>query len=473
MFKKIFLVLIISINLFIFADKTSDSLIDKYIIDKSKPTEFIKLTEYKESQAADFITRYQFFEDIKVIKYIFNNGYSGKDYWSKNGIDFDLMYKKLDELGNTKKSKISVREIECILAESLKNIIDGHLTIFGESTYRFFKHKDVYFADILIEKRDNNYFVIYSKQQEIKEGMRFDDSQDLLFKTLSPKGKEHFLIGILSYEKISNFNIKFDSKEYVLKLHPNKFNEANFNNDKVFYLEEKENIPIIHVTNFGVRNDKELLKYVEYGKELKNSFCFILNLYNNKGGSSNYPMQFFININNFAAWENIYAELITPATLQAQIHRFKYLKDPRPDVPKWVNSLNKTIDDQKKNPKYYWNIRNLYTDNETGTFNGTAIILINRNVASSGEAAISYSKCLKNSILIGENSAGIGTFGEVYFYILPNSKIRFQLPGKLFLMKDFYEGIGFIPDYWLDSNTPINEIINWIKNPEEYIFELK
>ena len=89
------------------------------------------------------------------------------------------------------------------------------------------------------------------------------------------------------------------------------------------------------------------------------------------------------------------------------------------------------MEEQKMSSKYYWNIFNCLNINcKNGDYNGTAIILINRIVGSSGEAAISYSKCLKNCILIGENSAGGGTFGDVCLYILSNSKIKLGTQSK-------------------------------------------
>jgi hypothetical protein len=477
MIRNFFLLLFISLNFIIFAKDDSKSLIDKYIIDKSKSVEFIKLKEsgYKREKTADFISKEQLSEDIKILKYILNNGYSGKDYWTMNGIDFELMYKKIEDLKNTKNKKISVSNIEDILVESLKGIVDNHLTIYGRNRNRFFKHKDAYFADVLIEKRKNDYYVLKSKQKNIKENVKFNGSEDFLFKTLSPKGKEHFLIGKLSYENITKLNIKFNNKEIKLKLHACKLNEANFKKNKAFYLDEKHNIPIIHVTTFQANKSSELTKFVDYGKTLKNTPYFILNLYGNNGGDSRYSMQFFRNINNSdISIQGVFTELISPVTLQGQIHRYRSFKVPPPHWKEMMKRVDRLMKEQKKSSKYYWKISNhLNKNNKKGNYNGTAILLINRDVASSGELAISHSACLKKHIVIGENSAGCGIFGDVCLYILPNSKIKFQLPLKLFLIKDFYEGIGHMPDYWLDSKSPVNEILNWINNPEDYMFNLK
>ena len=305
--------------------------------------------------------------------------------------------------------------------------------------------------------------------------MRFDDSNDFLFKTLSPKSKEHFLIGNLSYENITTLDVKFNNKKFKLKLHTCKLNEVNFKDNKTFYFEEKQNIPVLHVTTFQANKGSELTKFVEYGKKIKNTPYFILNLYGNTGGDSRYSMRFFREINNSKIGvQGIFTELISPVTLQGQIHRYQSFKKPPSHWKDMMKRVDALMKEQQKSSKYYWKISNHLNKNyKNGNYNGTAILLINRDVGSSGELAISHSACLKKSILIGENSAGCGIFGDVCLYILPNSKIKFQLPLKLFLIKDFYEGVGHMPDYWLDSKTPIDEIINWIKNPENYVFKLK
>lgn len=92
---------------------------------------------------------------------------------------------------------------------------------------------------------------------------------------------------------------------------------------------------------------------------------------------------------------------------------------------------------------------------------------------SAGEDFLSYSKSLPDITIVGENSGGVGTFGEIRSYVLPNSKIRLNFPSKIFLSKYAEEGIGFLPDYWLDSSKPEEEVSNWLNDPQNYQFNIE
>ena len=74
--------------------------------------------------------------------------------------------------------------------------------------------------------------------------------------------------------------------------------------------------------------------------------------------------------------------------------------------------------------------------------------------------------------MLGENTYGMGMFGNAVKYVLPNSRITLRLCKSLFIMPDFEEGVGFIPDLWVDSADTVNETIEWLKNPKKYQFKL-
>ena len=96
-------------------------------------------------------------------------------------------------------------------------------------------------------------------------------------------------------------------------------------------------------------------------------------------------------------------------------------------------------------------------------YNGTLYTLMNTRTGSSAENAVGYAKSVKNHLLIGENSGGVGLFGEVQGYILRHSLIRLGIPCKIFL-NGVAEGEGYSPDYWVDSADLVNTVAKWIQN---------
>ncbi|MDD5686967.1 MAG: S41 family peptidase [Elusimicrobia bacterium] len=444
----------------------------KYMTVKEKDVEyktvkFLDINAYakgKRDKIPEYLTKKQALEDIDMLEYLFENAYSGKEYWEQNGINFSEMYNKLRLYVEGTNKNIKVKEIETIIVSYLKDIKDGHLGIYGKKMNRFFKHKDAYFADILLEKRGNTYFVIDSKIKNVVIGSMFNSSKENLFKTLSPKGKEHYLIGTLSYDdQIKNIELSFNNKQEIIPVHSCRIRASNsskrFGVGNLYDFKYYDDVPIVSMKECPSVTQDVQDKLIKLGGELKDKSLFVWDLRGNGGGSSDFPMTFIKGLNKVAEWQMIEGMLVSPATMQSE-YNSKYIKE---------NELNAI----KNKPVRKWRIWNNNSERKLGTYKGVMIVVQDRWIGSSGEAAIDYSRSVGNSLRIGENTAGVGVFGEAKFYYLPNSKIIFQLPYKIFKMKNFEETIGFTPDYWVDKKNPTEEAIRWYKNHETYQYKFE
>ena len=90
------------------------------------------------------------------------------------------------------------------------------------------------------------------------------------------------------------------------------------------------------------------------------------------------------------------------------------------------------------------------------------IVLIDKNVASSGEMAYQYHSTFNNTLFVGTNTAGCMLAGEPETIQLPNSKMVFRI-GTLYIdgCKDYYngmnpEGIGLMPDVFVDGKDALD-----------------
>ena len=91
------------------------------------------------------------------------------------------------------------------------------------------------------------------------------------------------------------------------------------------------------------------------------------------------------------------------------------------------------------------------------------IILVDNNCGSSGESALRGMRTLGNSMVIGTNSIGCDSFGNVRSYVLPNSGINFVYGTDLRCFSDRMENIdgkGFLPDIWCDPADAISAVRN-------------
>jgi len=89
----------------------------------------------------------------------------------------------------------------------------------------------------------------------------------------------------------------------------------------------------------------------------------------------------------------------------------------------------------------------------------TLIVIADQGVASAGEGLLSYLyRQVENVVLVGENSRGAVTFGQVSTHQLPHSKLRAVLPIKLNAQLDleWREERGYSPDLWVPAGDALN-----------------
>ena len=88
----------------------------------------------------------------------------------------------------------------------------------------------------------------------------------------------------------------------------------------------------------------------------------------------------------------------------------------------------------------------------------TLIIVMNGLVASAGEGLIMRASQAENVVLVGENSRGALTFGNISYHQLPHSRLKVRLPINFGLTLDMEsrEGKGILPDLWVPAADAVN-----------------
>ncbi|NOR83938.1 MAG: hypothetical protein GQ526_10650, partial [Ardenticatenales bacterium] len=85
--------------------------------------------------------------------------------------------------------------------------------------------------------------------------------------------------------------------------------------------------------------------------------------------------------------------------------------------------------------------------------------IADRGVYSAGEGLLSFVfRQVENVVVVGENSGGAVTFGQVSTHQLPHSNLRVTLPIKLNAMVDleWREERGYYPDLWVPPVDALN-----------------
>lgn len=385
------------------------------------------------------ITVQQALTDLDELKYLMDNRYCGKEYWERKGLEFKKCYeqiKKYIEMQETVYISDFCRKIH----KSLDiGIVDNHLSFASPITglLRFSKQYSAYFADLLVEQQGEDFVIIDSKTEAVSAGERISD-HSCLYPTLAPKGAKRYLVGCRSYTQVPEMEILVNKTVRKIPVHRCRANAKTEDFDVCLSPKQVQGINILRSNCCDyVGGLSEETDYEGIGQRYGKTNVLVLNYLSNEGGYNRITREFLKGLNGYVHCQEYSMKLISPVTEKRDCNR------------EWVR-LSETAPYER----------------EKGSYQGTVYMLVNSNTASAGETAVLYGRSLKDFVLIGENTMGCNTFGNVASYQLTHSQIVCRIPNVINLCEnhdDCEEGKGFTPDYWVDSFDVEGKVIEWLK----------
>ena len=439
-----------------------DEFLEFIINSKQKVIGDINLTLLKQcentTQGERKLTKEMALEDLSIFHYLFNNAYSGKDFYKLKGFKFDPLFEEVKQKLKRKNSITSYDLIDFFLS-IVHEIHDGHFAFwFGDKFKSLERKKRAYFADVLLKKANKGYLVIKSLNDNITVGsmVQIKDAEKYLFRTLAPPDENHYFLGIRSWQPVNKISLTINDEEIEIPVTVCKTTLAEKDDIGIFKHSNINGYDYVSSSRFWAyhdnlskRDDEVMGRFKSCGYNLREKNIVIWDLLNNGGGNSDYPMAFLKGLNGYVEWKSQIAILHSPPI-------------------SYIQSQSYTTDENVKE----WTFHTATSTTEKRSyFKGTLYIISNDRIGSSGEIALMMAKCVDNCVIVGQNSRGTGLFGEVLHFQLPNSKICIQLPRKIFL-HDVNEGMGIEPDYWINSTNPQKELLQWLNNPDDYIASL-
>lgn len=374
----------------------------------------------------EFVCKSGMLEDLEYLKYIFENGYSGYTYFSKNLFD-----KAFDNINNFIQNTqvITVEKFIDMLSDEFRFITDGHLTITNsKNSAGFYNAYYTYVADIKINEIDGRYFIDESDKEIIlTEG-------SILFKTIPNTGQTQYFIGTRSYEVVDEITVIVDGDYTHLPVH--RINSSLDKSSDSCSVKIYNHIAYVRSGSFIGDNEADLQSAFETGKQCSEFKNVVWDLSGNLGGNSDFAKKFIEGLNTVCNAYDIVYQLESSLINAKETGTIK-------EIPYHLKPISRSEENLK------------------GSFKGNLYIIINDRVASSGENAIVFSKNIKNRIVFGCNSLGIGNFGDLLIYYLPNSNITVWLPSKIF-DNNIEETVGYTPDFWLDTKDTVKAVLDFI-----------
>ncbi len=375
------------------------------------------------------------FKDFEAFRFAIDNLYCGKPFHEINGTDFDSVYSEISDYINKAETITRGSLCEAYCAALKGKFIDNHFQfIIPPDKTRVAPCSECflpYFSGITVEEKDGVYVVVSSESCTVMQGDIIEDT-GCLFQTLSPNVNRRYLVGIRSCSEQKSLEIVCNGERKSVPLHLCRVGKTE-ENDIVFSLQKYKGFDVVRSNTFASFKDKTPTSATKpIGKMLKNNDLIIYDIHGNNGGNSVYSSNFFEALNGYCA------EPFTVHILKTPYHS-KSAK-----TRKWITEKDEI-------------------DLTKAQFDGKVVLITDYRCASSAEETVGYTKSLKNPVIIGTNTMGCQCFTNLWVCVLPKTHMAMALP-NVAITDMFEEGKGFEPDYWLDSETPLDDVIEWLNN---------
>ena len=442
-------------------------------------------------------------KDCDMLKYLIETSYAGYGDATAKGFKLNEAIAQIELSFFAKKSTpfsedIPINDFAKQISATLNTIKDAHFSILGNKPYRLNSHYDMYFSNVYVQKKGNDYTIVKSKDDRIKTGDIYTGEVSLLYEYPS-MGENIYRIGMLSYTPLHTITISVNSKTVDTWAEKEKSLQS-----KGLWTNSLHTADSIYIscgsfydlanTAQRKRNAYRMEFYLLYSAhnaiKKKN---IIVDVRGNPGGNiglSNrflsflfFPIDTHYSKNyqhflNMTIVQNM-VNLNSPAILQANIHS---MTKQVPTNVLAVEMQKKSLRAMEENPVKKWKgikQQNVQLDQlslpDGPGFSGRLFIITDRNSASASEGLVASAAlfCTNKVITLGENTAGCITYCNPVSYSLPMSGIEAIIPaGKFFNYllydnPDFHgETKGFYPDYWSTNSDILKTLINLTNDKE-------
>lgn len=413
------------------------------------------------------ITSEQAVDDVERLFYLFSHGYSGYATFNQYG-EFDQAKKNiLQELSS--KSTWSQDAFSRLLHEHLSFIVDFHVSI---GNYRFGEHSDFWFdTNYELKLTDGGYQFEVAKNPYTLESINYGDPTPFIFPSLNKEGQPIYRIGQLSQTEPSTLIISAtgtEGGEYKFEINLQQ-SDFDYYSDEIFKEDVIGGVPVVRVRSFSDVPVNELDQFVETASNHRGDPVLIIDIRGNGGGNERWPSSWIQELTGIRPQSIfIFSELESKTSMIGRANAFAYwdsqVDDPtlfKADFNKYTRSAE-SIENGLRNAGWT-NTR--YPQIPLIANDTTVVLIINDQVASAGEGFIMRLSQAENVVVVGENSMGALTFGNISTHQLPNSKLMVWLPINLNLFTDLEtrEGLGLAPDLWVPAADAVNYAVAAIR----------
>ncbi len=362
------------------------------------------------------------------------------------------------------------RDLPELLRAQLAFVRDCHLSVgaYGKARLNFCRHQDFWFDPGLTLRREGEGAVLEEGGSRLPVlSIDGDDPAPHLFPSLDENGEASLLLGALAdapppprLVRVGGADGERTLRRTLTRSTPRP--RARFGEERV------GGVPVVRLRSCADYFARELEELVDHAPRYRGEPYLVLDIRGNGGGNTRWPRAWITAFTGERpVLKQALSELISGTTMSGRANIFEMMtrnyrakeRQAAETELEHYRAVAASFGGDKQQP--YWST--LYVPHVEPIANPTTlIVLVDRRVASAGEGVVSFLRDqVENVVLVGENTRGALTFGQLAVYQLPHSKLLVQVPIKLNIALDLAmrEERGFEPDYWVPAPHALNRAV--------------
>ena len=403
-------------------------------------------------------TRAQAEQDVRFFFNLLKHGYAGYGVFGGSDAFGRAENSALQELA--RETSHSPTRLGIILRNSLTFIQDCHLNIDGKN---LFKDSGYFYYDRFNFFQEGERFYYWGANgKTFVEAINGKPPREYMKLSLNKEGDPVYHFGLIATSYPGELTWDTVTADGKRQKQTGLWDRSPLMNDRTTFARYQEQDISVVVSRSFSGDTSALRKFEQDAENLRIEPMVIVDLRGNSGGLVSVPAQWITGLTwRTPAFPFVRAEIESRTVTAGKINNFS-------DLVNFQNALH-DWDTGKKQPGW----SNIQVPQPAPfQWHQLMIVLMDNQTASAGEVMIGYLRQFQHVVLVGENSTGCITFGDVSQYTLPNSNLSVRFGSELFIPPDLaeFEGKGYAPDLWAPSNRALEYTIaaikkGWLKPP--------
>lgn len=405
------------------------------------------------------ITAEEAAQDAERLFEVLAHGYSGYGFFDRGG-RFEVARKAtLAELASRESWRVA--DLPPLFRSHLEFVRDCHTRIEGLS---FGGHQDLW-LDHELELHEQDGAWRFESEGTLQTLVSVDGRppRAYVLASLSAEGEPIHRLGVLSVTPPAPLVLEARGEAGTvrrqLRLQRSVFEHWA---DDLFREDRIGGIGVLRVRSFGDADPGALRRFVESAERYRDEPCVVVDLRGNRGGNERWASDWIERLTGQRPRSIfVFSELESRTTMVGRLNAHAWWDHLAPGVEAIVEGVERYraalagFGPGGQAPRW---TGPFFPDNPVISNATTVVVVTNGLVASAGEGFVMRMRQAENVIVVGENTHGALTFGNVSLHQLPCSGLKVWMPINLNVFPDlsFREEQGLFPDWWVPAGDAVN-----------------